>query len=132
MKSNDQIVPCMVFMMPRFRGYASAEDEASDDWYADVPEARKTSTPTFMSAYAVIISTGCQLKTRPDSPCFHDTPPPPIASCDTHRLTRMMDVGDRISEVMVAILWRRCKYVDEVLSRPSFCVDGAGDSSVEL
>ena len=49
----------------------------------------------YLLLYATIIRTGCQLKTRFASPSDHDTPPPPIDSLLTHKLTSIIDTGER-------------------------------------
>ena len=49
----------------------------------------------YLLLYVTIIRTGCQLKTRFASPSDHDTPPPPIDSLLTHKLTSRIAMGER-------------------------------------
>ena len=62
---------------------------------------------TVMNAKATTIITGCQLKTLLASPSAQLTPPPPMASSDTHKLTMQTATKARMWERTPAWCWNR-------------------------
>mmetsp|Transcript_14938 Transcript_14938/g.24387 ORF Transcript_14938/g.24387 Transcript_14938/m.24387 type:complete len:113 (-) Transcript_14938:100-438(-) len=109
-------------MMPRF--FAPASEIPLAD--VDVPDTLNIKAAKFIILYATIMSTGCQLKTRFESPSDHDTPPPPIDSLLTHKLTSIIATGERRRLVVAETDCKFCKNPDDLLLSPvlSEAIDG--------